>query len=79
MTTAPMWWPQLLVRGLALFVGIVLVRYAIYGLRGRPLIVPQRMGGTREVRGWSARLYGVLALVAALFCFLFVFLEPWVK
>ena len=79
MTHAPMWWAQLLIRALAGFVGLVLIREAIWGLLGRPLIVPSRTYLNPEVRGWSARLYGAVALLAALFCFGFVFLEPWVK
>ena len=74
-----MWWVQLLVRALAAVVGLVLARRGVWGLLGRPLIVPARAEGLREVRGGSARLYGVIALVMALLCFLFVLLEPWVK
>ena len=74
-----MWWLQLLVRAFSAFVGLVLARRGIWGLRGRPLIVPSRVEGVREVRGGNARFYGILALFMALFCFLFVFLEPWVK
>jgi hypothetical protein len=78
MTTAPMWWVQVLVRALSAIVGLVLVRRGVWGLLGRPLIVPRGFLNP-EVRGWTARLYGVIALVMALLCFLFVFLEPWVK
>ena len=79
MTNAPMWWVQLLVRAFSAFVGLVLVRRGVWGLLGRPLLVPWRSGALNpEVRGGSARFYGVIALVMALLCFLFVFLEPWV-
>ena len=75
-----MWWLQLLVRAFSAFVGLVLVRRGIWGLRGRPLVVPWRNPPLNpEVRGGNARFYGVLALFMALFCFLFVFVEPWVK
>ena len=79
MTTAPMW-PHLVVRVFAAFVGVVLIRGGIHGLRGRPLVVPRgrsEHAPAVEVRGWSARFYGVLALVLALWIFAFVF-SPWV-
>jgi hypothetical protein len=76
-----MWWAQLLVRAFATFVGVLLILDGIHGLRGRPLIVPKGRGDhtpAHEARGWSARFYGILALVFALVVFALVF-SPWVE
>jgi hypothetical protein len=71
MSMVPLWW-QYVVRGGAAILGIVALRHSVHALLGRPVIGPSgRDVGLpgREVRGWSARILGVVGLLCALSMF----------
>ena len=61
-------WPDLGFRGVFFVLGLLLVGTGVRGLRGKPLLVPRSQSpimGAREVAGWEARVFGLLALLFA--------------
>ena len=69
-----------LILALYLFIVIGLLYTAIHGLRGRPIMLPNRSGiGGWTIRNRSSRLFGVILLLMLLI-FLFPLIRTlWVK
>ena len=69
--STPPLWLQLLMRAGSLALGLALLRDAVRGVRGRPLLVMNRSYGFQRVSGWGSRVVGVLSgLVASPFLLL---------
>ena len=69
-------WSFLILRLVAGAAGVLLVRNAVHGLRGRPLSLPRGRtaeGGAQVVSGWLARFWGLFALACAVLLLGFAF------
>ena len=75
MTSLPAWWEYTIRLGAALL-ALAFLRVSGRGLLGRPLLVPRRPHSEgpfdqgREVRGWTARVFGLIGLLCAIVLFL---------